>query len=422
MTKTAEELAVEVAEKIAATQTKVDSLNKEVESLKEAGKTNATLEAALKTAQDSLKTLEDFKVKVEADLTELASKVSKNNKDIEGKFHASLEDAIKAAINEQKETFDAIVKSGQQSAPFRLNVAVKAAVTMQVDNTIGAGSTFYSITTGGSISPIRKRELTYQAAVSVGSIASNQVYWIEETDEQGTPIMLGEGDAKTQLSVKYTEQSMAVKKCAVYGKVTTEMMADLPQLISYIQNNLMKRLDIKIEDELLTGAGTGDELKGMDTYATAFSAGDLANAVVDPNELDVIEAIALQVKLAYGNPTALFIHPSTMSAIKLIKDDAGRPVWKDYVTTNGFMNVSGLNLIETTAITAGDFLGGDTSVVNLLYRDELSLTIGLDGNDFTQNKKTMLCEKRLVQYVSGNDTACIVNGDFATAKTALGTV
>ena len=31
----------------------------------------------------------------------------------------------------------------------------------------------------------------------------------------------------------------------------------------------------------------------------------------------------------------------------------------------------------------------------------------------------MLLEKRLVQFVSGNDTALIVDGDFATAKAAL---
>ena len=64
-------------------------------------------------------------------------------------------------------------------------------------------------------------------------------------------------------------------------------------------------------------------------------------------------------------------------------------------------------------------MGGDTSVVNLLYRDELGITIGLDGNDFTNNKKTMLIEKRMVQFVSANDTPVIVDGEFAAAITAL---
>ena len=88
-------------------------------------------------------------------------------------------------------------------------------------------------------------------------------------------------------------------------------------------------------------------------------------SIVDANELDVIEAIALQVKQAHGNPTTLFIHPGTMAKIKLIKDAAGRPVWKDYVTPEGGMRISGMDIVETTAITTGEFVGGDTSVVNL---------------------------------------------------------
>jgi len=329
----------------------------------------------------------------------------------------SLNEAITHAVMSQKSAFDAIVENGGvQKEPL----FIKAVVDISTLNTIGAGSTQYSLTENtGVISSIRMRETVYRANVSVGGISGKYAMWIEETTQQGTPVMLAEGAAKTQLSTLFVEKTEAVKKCAVYGKVTTEMLADLPQLIAYIQNYLMKKLDIKIEDELFNGTGVGDELKGIDAYAAAFTGGALALSVTAPNELDVIEAIALQVKEAFGIPTALFIHPSTMSAIKLIKDDAKRPVWKDYVTTNGMMNVSGLNLIETTAVDAGDFIGGDTSVIQVRIREELGIQIGLDGNDFTNNKKTMLAEKRLVQFVSANDAACLIKGDFTTAKAAI---
>lgn len=325
----------------------------------------------------------------------------------------SLKDALTDAFNEKKAEIELAVK-GNQSAAIKLSV--KAVGTMSVESTIGSGSTQVSITQDtGIISQIRKRELTYLAQVSVGSIGTNRAMWIEETDEEGTPIMLGEGDAKTQLDVQYVEQTMAVKKIAVYGKVTTELMADIPQLVSYIQNNLMRRMDIVLENQYFSGNGIGDNLKGLITYATAFSAGALANTISDANELDVMEAVALQVKTAFGQPNAIFVHPSTMAKIKLIKDSTGRPVWKDYVTIDGSMKVSGMNVIETTAITAGDFVGGDLKVAHVLMRDELGIQIGLDGNDFTTNKKTMLLEKRCVQFVSANDTPLIVTGTFTDA-------
>lgn len=334
--------------------------------------------------------------------------------------YKTIEEALYAGFAAAKAEIDEVLKSGQK-APLKISFQTKDAVTMQVDNTIGAGSTQVSITQNtGIVSQIRKRELRYTAHVSVGSIGTDRALWIEEHTEAGTPIMLGEGDSKTQLSVLYEEKTQQVKKCAVYGKVTTEMLADLPQLVSYIQNNLMKRLDIKAEDELFSGNGIGDEIKGFDAFATAFSApSSLAAQVEDANELDVLEALALQCKLAHGVPNVCFINPSTMSVIKLIKDSTGRPVWKDYVTINGEFRISDMLIVESKAVTAGDFKGGDLSVVNVLNRSEMGIQIGLDGNDFTNNKKTMLLEKRWVQFVSANDTAVIIKGDFTTAKAAL---
>jgi HK97 family phage major capsid protein len=328
-----------------------------------------------------------------------------------------LKDALTDAFNARKAEIDEIVTKGQ-SASFKLEL--KAVGTMSVASTIGSGTTQVTITQDtGIISQIRKRELTYLAQVSVGTISNNRALWIEETDEEGTPVMIGEGSAKTQLEVQYVEKTMSVKKIAVYGKVTTELMADIPQLISYIQNNLMRRMDIVLEDQLFSGTGTGNNLKGLTEFATIFSAGALANTITDANEFDVIEAVALQVKIAFGMPNAIFVHPSTVAKMKLIKDTLGRPVWKDYVTIEGNLVVSGMRIVESTAVQVDNFVGGDLSVVHVLNRDEMGITIGLDGNDFTNNVKTMLLEKRLVQFVSANDTGLIVKGDFSDAISAL---
>ena len=420
---TPEEIAAkEIADKIKSQSEQVETLRKEVDSLKAAGEKTETLEKALKTAEEALKTLQKFQEDAIKDLESLRADLDKANKNVKPEGFKTIGEALFEAFKAQKETIDNIVKSGgKQDAPLVVTIETKAAVDITTENTIGAGTTQHSLAQNtGIISTIRKREMTYLANVSVGSIGTQTAWWIDEVDEQGDPIFIGEGDAKTKLSVRYEESTKTVKKIAAYTKVTTEMMADLPQLISYIQNNLLRRLDLKVEDQLFNGNGSGDNLSGLETFATAFAAPtSLAASVADANELDAIEAIALQVKEAFGTPTGLFIHPGTMSKIKLIKDSAGRPVWKDYVTIDGSMNVSGLRLIETTAVTAGDFLGGDLSVVNVLYRDQLGIQIGLDGNDFTNNKKTMLAEKRLVQFVTANDTPVIVKGDFATAIAAI---
>jgi HK97 family phage major capsid protein len=357
------------------------------------------LEAELKTLKDAI---------IEQGLTIKAN----SEKPAMEKGYATIDEALTKALEGQAEEIAKAIAGNQREA-------IKAVVTMQVDNTIGAGATQVTITDNtGIITETRRRETTYLANVSVGRTSGNRALWIEQTDEDGTPIMLGEGDPKTQLSAQWEEKTAGVKKIAVYGKVTTELMADIPQLVSYIKNNLMKRLDISLEDQYFNGDGLGDNLIGANSLATAFSAGALALSIPDANDYDVVRAVALQTQLAFGTPNAIFVNPSVVARMQLTKDSTGQYLMPTFFTLDG-LKVSGMKVIPTTAITGENFIGGDLSVLNVLIREELGIQIGLDGNDFTNNKKTMLLEKRVVQFASANDVACLVKGAFDTAKTAL---
>lgn len=368
-------------------------------------------------------------LKEQADLTEMKSVIDTIEQKIEGlkeqktdkvEGHKTLKGAILAELEANSEALKELKENAAKGKASPLSITVKAPVTISNANTIGSAEPMYQLTQDtGIISTIRQRELRYLANVSVGSITTNRALWTEETDEQGAPIFLGEGDTKPQGSVLYVNKTEDVKKIAVYCKMTLEMLEDLPQFVSFITRNLERRLDIVLENGLFNGNGIGDNLTGINEYAVAFTGGALAGQLTAPNDLDVIEAIALQVKEANGLPEALFVHPSTMSEIRLVKDSTGRPIWKDYVTPSGELNYSGMRIIETLAVDAGDFVGGETSVVNVLNRSGLQMQIGLDGNDLTQNKQTLVLEKRLVQFVSANDTNVLIKGDFATAKLAI---
>jgi HK97 family phage major capsid protein len=397
----------------------VDAINAEVgkklDAVKEASqKENESLKAELKAASDNISAVKN---EVNEELIKIKGLVEKPAVKEFKSFDAALKDAFAEKAKDIKSIVDA---KGRQTAP--LFIEVKAAVTMGEDNTIGAGTTQYTLTQNtGIISPILHRTEKYLAAVSVGSIGNDRALWIEETDEQGTPIFIGEGDGKTKLSVLYVEKTATVKKIAVYGKVTTEMLADLPQLISYIQTNLAKRLSLKIEDQLFAGNNTGDNLNGAITMATAFAAGSAAGTIAMANEFDVLNAIATQVELAYGTANAVFVHPSTLQAMKAIKSTTGEVQYKDYmdIMGSGDMVVAGMKVYSTPAVTAGEFIGGDMKALHVLFREQINIQIGLDGNDFTNNLKTMIVESRLVQFASANETPLLIKGDFATAIAAL---
>lgn len=331
--------------------------------------------------------------------------------------------SLLAALEEKKAAIDKYVETKGRSEPITLEV--KAAVDLTTLNTIGAGATQYTITQNtGIISPIRKRLERYLDAVSVGSISTEWALWVEETDEQGTPIFLAEGATATQLSVKYVEKTSRVKIINVYGKVTLRMMQDLPQLVSYIQNNLMKRVSLKTEDQLFSGDGMNDNLQGAIPIASAFDPGANAAAIEAANEFDVLNAVGLQTFVANGDPNGVFIHPSTMARMKALKALGSKePIYKSYLDFSGTeMVIYGMTVYQTTAVPVGKFLGGDLKALTVLFYDKLNIQIGASGDDFINTKKTILIQSSLVQFLSANDVPVVVYGDFELAKAALETV
>lgn len=412
----AQEIKVKMEEAQKALDAKLELISKGTASKEDLEKAEKASTEALEKANE--KFLDILKAQGEA-IGEL--KMTLNSKK-DGK-EVSFKDALKEAIEapEFVAAVDSIVKNqGKQTAPLELKIS-KAAVVIGEGNTIGSGTTQYTLSQNtGIISGIRRRLERYLEAVSVGKIGNKYAIWIEETDSQGTPIFIAEGASKVQLSSIWVEKTANVKKIGVYSKVTTELMADLPQLLSFIQNTLLKRLSLATEDQLFSGDGTGDNLIGAFTLATAFSAGANAGEITAANEFDVLDAIALQVEVANGEANAVFINPATWSKMKGLKDLNQRPIWKDYVDpVTKDVVYAGMVIRTTTAVADDQFLGGDLTVLNVLYREEMSIQIGLDGNDFTKNLKTILAEQRLVQFASANDTPVIVKGDFTTAKAAL---
>jgi HK97 family phage major capsid protein len=408
------------------------------EALAEAKKALEAMEAkASKEDITGIKSDLEAKVKELQDQHDaLSTKVNKSV-DKTPAYNKSFRQALEEALTEKKEEIDGILaRGGKQSGPLMLDVKapvmqLKEAVTMGDYNTIEAvgSASHYTLTSDtGIISTIRKRILNYLRGVSVGGLSVDKPYamWIEELDEQGNPIFIGEGDPKTQLSVRYEEREAKAKKIGVYGKVTTEMLRYLPQLINYIQNNLIKRMDIKTEDQLIDGDGLGDNLKGILDYATAFDGGagvagvGLAGTVTDANIYDVLRAVALQVQNSYGMAERIFVTPDTIANMDIEKDTEGRYLIPPFKTSNG-TQVAGMELIPTLGLigTGFDFVGGDLSVVHVEFLYQTNIQIGLDGNDFTNNKKTILVEQELVQFVSANDTQVLIKGDFASAIAIL---
>jgi HK97 family phage major capsid protein len=352
------------------------------------------------------------------DLNTLSANMNKPGSNAEVK-KMSFEDSFYIAAKEKKAEIDSILASGgRMTGPLVLNLkAIGLNTTVEAS---GSASQVSITQNTGIISDIRTRITSYLTRVSQVSLAMDNpiALWMEMLDSTGTPIFIAEAAEKTEIGVRFEERNRKAKKIAVFSKITTEFLRYLPQLVSHIQNFMMKRVDIATENQLFTGDGTGNNLKGVMLDATLFTGGDLNGKVASPTGWDVMLGVISQVRKASGVTNGIYVKGGIVDVLLSTKDADGRYIVPAGVTINaqGEVSAFGVPLIRTEAnLGSFDFMGGDLSVINVGFTGNMTVQIEMSGDDFIKNLKTVLVEQELVQFVSANDTQVLVKGLLSDA-------
>lgn len=254
--------------------------------------------------------------------------------------------------------------------------------------------------------------------VNVGQIMSNVWEWVEQKNREGGAAMTAEGAAKSQADFDLVVASANVKKVTAYIKVTKEMLDDVALMRSEIDQELTELINLKIDDQLLTGSGSGNNLTGITTNATSWSAGAFALAIPTPTKWDVLRTALNQVRVNLFEPNYIVMHPTDVTSMELSKDSTGQYIMPPFTSVDGTI-VSGVRVVANTGVTIDKFLVGDFSKAGVRFKEGLTINVGYENDDFTKNLVTILAEARLVQRVKSNHYGAFVYGDFSDAITAL---
>jgi HK97 family phage major capsid protein len=300
-----------------------------------------------------------------------------------------------------------------------MNLDVKAVGTMSITNNYSGGTVALSQLEAG-VTRIARRMPFLRQLVNASGTTSKYITYIQSSGQEGGADMTAEGALKSQADFNVVETSVAVKKVTAWIKVSKEMIADLPFMRNEIDNELMEIVELKLDSQILSGDGAGDNLVGILQNAVAWAAGNFALAYVSPNEFDVLAVAIAQIQTGLFNANYIVLHPEDAVKMQLNKTTTGEYTYAmQYVDANGVTRVKGIPVVENTGMTAGTFLVGDFTKSNLRIREDLNIQVGYVNDDFTKNLMTILCEARAVHYVKSNHYNAFVKGTFSTAKTAL---
>lgn len=324
---------------------------------------------------------------------------------------------VRQLLEEQK---DDISKLRETKSTLKFEVKVPDTMTI-AGNVSGGNVPVEQRLAGFNIIPSRRIRLL--DIVQRGTATSNVISWVYQANKDGSAGGTAEAAVKNQIDFDLVVDSETVKKRTAFIKVSDEMKDDIDFMTSEINNELTRELLKDVENQVYQGDGTGTNLNGIRTVATAFAAGSFAASVDNANIVDVLRVAMNQILIAEHDPaTFILMHPSDVTELKLIKVGSADNRYVDQLQMVGdTMTLDGVPIIQTTLVTQDEYLVGNFDLATVWDKGSLSLEMGLDADDFTKNLMTIRAEWRGLVIVKNNDRTAFIEGDFTTDKAALET-
>ena len=358
---------------------------------------------------------------VKSEVSEMATKLNERLDAMEvaskKQFNSQKKVTFKSALKEALDNgaVEGIAKGNSRSASFEL----KADMTVAADFT---GEVIPADRVPGykfdPTRPVHVRQL-----LATGSTQSDVVRYVKESGYSNGAAATAEGTTLTQSDFDMTAADANVRKIGTYFRISEEMLADTPQLTSYLSARAPEKL-LEVEDaQILSGDGTGANLSGIITDAADFdvsASGAFYQSVESANEFDVIVAALNQLSLLNYSADCIMLNPTDFNKILLLKDSTNKYL-KDQVYNGLQPSFSGVKVIQNTAIAAGSFLIGNFGIGTQLWvRQGVNVEFFReDGTNVRDGFVTVRVSERvaLTNYLPN----AFVNGTFATAIAALET-
>ena len=304
---------------------------------------------------------------VKSGVSEMATKLNErldamevaNKKQFNSQKKVTFKSALKEALDNG--AVEGIAKGNSRSASFEL----KADMTVAADFT---GEVIPADRVPGykfdPTRPVHVRQL-----LATGSTQSDVVRYVKESGYSNGAAATAEGTTLTQSDFDMTAADANVRKIGTYFRISEEMLADTPQLTSYLSARAPEKL-LEVEDaQILSGDGTGANLSGIITDAADFdvsASGAFYQSVESANEFDVIVAALNQLSLLNYSADCIMLNPTDFNKILLLKDSTNKYL-KDQVYNGLQPSFSGVKVIQNTAIAAGSFLIGNFGIGTQLW-------------------------------------------------------
>ncbi len=252
--------------------------------------------------------------------------------------------------------------------------------------------------------------LVMRDLLTVLSIGTNAVEWVQEKLFTNAAAAKAEGVAAAQSNITFEKKSSSVETIAHWIPASRQILSDAPALQTFIDNRLRYGLKYKEEDQILFGDGTNGNLLGLVPQATAFDAAGLSKS--GDSKIDQLRRSILQVAKAKFPATGIVLNPEDWCDLELMKTSDNAYLFSNPVNSTQ-PRLWGKRVVEALSMATGDFLTGSFGMAATLWdREEVLVRVAEQHDDFfIKGMVAMLCEERLALTVE--HPAALVSGTLS---------
>lgn len=245
-------------------------------------------------------------------------------------------------------------------------------------------------------------------------VSTSAVEYLKHTGFTNNAGVVAEGAAKAESTFEFDLATANVVTIAHWTKITEQLAADAPAVTAYINAKMLYGLQLKVDNQIISGTGTSTQLGG---FLKSGNHTDYSSAVTVPTGANLMD-FALLIKthldsLAYP-PKVLLLNPKDWADIALLKDSQKRYLLGGPAGITQ-KSLWGLPVETSASVPSGKYIMADFALGSTIYdRQEVALEIDREGDDFRKNLLTIRVERRLGLGVE--DAAAIAGGDWSLGE------
>ena len=250
--------------------------------------------------------------------------------------------------------------------------------------------------------------------------------YTESVPKDGNYAFVAETGSKPQIDFKIETRYAAPKKVAAYMELSEESVTDIPGLQSIAYSYLKSQHDLKRQNGILFGDGTGSNPLGATTFGRAFSNAKIGSNVVNPNFMDVVNAAITDIFTTHNFTNEMpymanlvMINPVDFyNQLVAAKDAFGHPLYPMASLFNR-VTIGGATIVPFEDIPAGKIFVADMSKYNITNYVGYTVKIGWINDNLITNQFVIVGESRLHAFVKNLDKQAFIYDTIANIKTAI---